>query len=116
MLKKRLIFTLLYSDGQFMLSRNFRLQKVGNLNWLQTNYDFSHISYFIDELIVLDITRGEKNPDEFCTALQKLTEGCFVPIAAGGGVRSIDAAIILLREVLFYPVGLILSPKKLLTG
>jgi cyclase len=98
MLKKRLIFTLLYSDGQFMLSRNFRLQKVGNLNWLQTNYNFSHISYFIDELIVLDITRGEKNPDEFCTALQKLTEGCFVPIAAGGGIRSIDAAKKLLRS------------------
>ena len=98
MLKKRLIFTLLYNNGQFMLSRNFRLQKVGSLQWLQTNYNFSHISYSIDELIVLDVTRGEKNPEEFCSALKLLTEGCFVPIAAGGGVRTIEAARNLLRS------------------
>jgi cyclase len=98
MLKKRLIFTLLYNNNQFMLSRNFRLQKVGSLQWLQTNYNFSHISYSIDELIVLDVTRGEKKPEEFCAALQLLTEGCFVPIAAGGGVRTIEAARNLLRS------------------
>ncbi len=98
MLKKRLIFTLLYQQGQFMLSRNFRLQKVGNLQWLQSNYNFSHISYSIDELIVLDVSRGQKQTEEFCTALKRLSEGCFVPIAAGGGVKSIDAARSLLRS------------------
>lgn len=98
MLKKRLIFTLLYNDGQFVLSRNFRLQRVGNLQWLQTNYNFSHISYSIDELVVLDITRGKKNSEDFCATLKLLTEGCFVPIAAGGGVRSIEAARNLLRS------------------
>ncbi len=98
MLKKRLIFTLLYNDGNFILSRNFRLQKVGGLEWLQSNYNFSHISYSIDELIVLDVTRGERKPDEFCAVLKQLTEGCFVPIAAGGGVRTIEAARNLLRS------------------
>ena len=98
MLKKRLIFTLLYNNGQFSLSRNFRLQKVGNLQWLQSNYNFAHISYSIDELIVLDVTRGDKSLDNFCSALKKLTEGCFVPIAAGGGIRSIEAARNLLRS------------------
>lgn len=98
MLKKRLIFTLLYNQGQFMLSRNFRLQKVGNLKWLQTNYNFSHISFSIDELIVLDVTRNEKNTAAFCDALKALTEGCFVPIAAGGGVRTIEHARTLLRS------------------
>jgi cyclase len=98
MLKKRLIFTLLYQHGQFMLSRNFRLQKVGNLQWLQSNYNFSHISYSIDELIVLDVSRGQKETEEFCIALKKLSEGCFVPIAAGGGVKTIDTARNLLRS------------------
>ena len=98
MLKKRLIFTLLYNNGHFMLSRNFRLQKVGSLNWLQTNYNFSQISFSIDELIVLDVTRGEKNPTNFCAALKSLTEGCFVPIAAGGGVHTVDDAWNLLRS------------------
>lgn len=81
-----------------MLSRNFRLQKVGDLQWLQTNYNFSHISYSIDELIVLDVSRGPKKHEEFCAALKKLSQGCFVPIAAGGGVRTIDAARNLLRS------------------
>ena len=92
MLKKRIIFTLLYDNGQFVLSRNFRLQKVGNLAWLKKNYNFALISFFIDELIILDITRGERNEAAFCKTLEALTEGCFVPIAAGGGIRSIDQA------------------------
>jgi cyclase len=98
MLKKRMIFTLLYDNGSFMLSRNFRLQKVGNLRWLQKNYNFSSIAFSIDELIVLDVTRGERDPNAFCEHLKALTEGCFVPIAAGGGVRSIDHAKQLLRS------------------
>lgn len=81
-----------------MLSRNFRLQKVGNLSWLQTNYNFSHISFSIDELVVLDVSRGERNINEFCSALKRLTEGCFVPIAAGGGIRSIEDARTLLHS------------------
>lgn len=92
MLKKRIVFTLLYDNGYFMLSRNFRLQKVGNLEWLQKNYNFAHISFFIDELVVLDVTRGERNFIAFCETLRVLTEGCFLPIAAGGGIRSVDHA------------------------
>ena len=98
MVKKRIIFTLLYDNGNFMLSRNFCLQRVGNLAWLKKNYDFSHISFFIDELVVLDVTRGKRNTDEFCGTLESLTEGCFVPIAAGGGVRSVEDARRLLRS------------------
>lgn len=98
MLKKRIIFTLLYDSGSFMLSRNFRLQRVGNLDWLQRNYNFAHIAFFIDELIVLDVTRGERDLDAFCQTLKALTAGCFVPIAAGGGVRTVDHARRLLRS------------------
>jgi cyclase len=98
MLKHRLIFTLLYDNARFMLSRNFRLQNVGNLEWLKKNYDFSHISYSIDELLVLDVTREKRNLDEFCATLKSLTEGCFVPIAAGGGISDIESARKLLRS------------------
>lgn len=98
MLKKRIIFTLLYDAGSFMLSRNFRLQRVGNLDWLQRNYNFAHIAFFIDELIVLDVTRGARDVEAFCATLKALTAGCFVPIAAGGGVRTLDQARQLLRS------------------
>ena len=81
-----------------MLSRNFRLQNVGKLEWLKKNYDFSHISYSIDELIVLDVTRGVRKLEEFCSALKLLTDGCFVPIAAGGGINQIESARMLLRS------------------
>ena len=98
MLKKRIIFTLLYDQGNFVLSRNFRLQKVGGIDWLKNNYNFSKISNSIDELIVLDISRGERNHSIFCEDLKKLTEECFIPISAGGGVRSLDHANNLLRS------------------
>ena len=57
MLKKRLIFILLYQQENFYLSRNFQLQKVGNLDWLKKNYNFSLIAKSIDELIILDVSR-----------------------------------------------------------
>ncbi len=97
MLKKRIIFTLLFDNHQFMLSRNFRLQKVGNLSWLQRNYNFASVAFFIDELIVLDVSRNARDPDAFCAALEKISAGCFAPIAAGGGVTSVEYARRLLR-------------------
>ena len=52
MINKRIIFSLLYSDGFFFLSRNFRLQKVGNVDWIKNNYGFGETCNFIDELII----------------------------------------------------------------
>lgn len=98
MLKKRLIFTLLYSSGSFMLSRNFRLQRVGDIAWLQKNYNFSKITAAIDELVVLDVSRGERDADKFCATLSQLAETCFAPIAAGGGVRTVHYCTRLLRS------------------
>jgi len=98
MLKKRVIFTLLYDRGSFMLSRNFRLQKVGDLHWLKKNYNFSQIAFSIDELIVLDVSRGARDEDKFRDHVRSLTEECFVPIAAGGGVRTLEQARVLLRS------------------
>ena len=57
MLKKRIIFSLLYNDGFFCLSRNFRLQKIGDYDWLINNYGFLNIYNAIDELIILDVSR-----------------------------------------------------------
>ena len=81
-----------------MLSRNFRLQKVGDINWLEKNYGFSNVGFSIDELIVLDVSRNERNRDEFSEVLKTLTNDCFAPIAAGGGINSVADAIKLLRS------------------
>ncbi len=96
--KKRLIFTLLFdSESQhFCLSRNFRLQKVGDISWLKKNYNFSNVSKFIDELIILEVSRANPNKKNFCSALKKLSSECFIPIAAGGNIRSLEDARTLL--------------------
>ncbi|MEK9627547.1 MAG: HisA/HisF-related TIM barrel protein [Nitrospinota bacterium] len=81
-----------------MLSRNFRLQKVGNLNWLQKNYNFSQIAFSIDELVVLNVSRGEYDEEKFFEHVRLLNEECFIPIAAGGGIRTLNQARKLLRS------------------
>ena len=98
MLKSRLIFALLMKDGSYQLSRNFNLQDVGNLNWIKKYYNFNAIAFSIDELIVVNVERGKKNIKKFCENLLKLNENCFMPIAAGGGIRSLDDAYLILNS------------------
>jgi len=93
MVRSRLIFTLLFADGVYNLSRNFRLQKVGDLDWVLKNYDFQSIARSIDELIVLDVNRlARRDVPGLCSALENLGRNCFMPIAAGGGVRCLADA------------------------
>jgi len=95
MLRKRIIFTLIYDNGSFNQSRNFRLQKVGNINWLERNYKFKEIAFSLDELIVLNASKKDKNISEFASTLSKLVDDVFIPIAAGGGIRSMEDAKLL---------------------
>ena len=66
MISPRLCFALLYSNGNFNLSRNFNLQKVGNKDWVLENYEFEEMSKSIDELSVLNISKNNLHMyDEF---------------------------------------------------
>ena len=61
---KRLIFSLLYEDGYFVLSRNFNRQKVGDINWLLKNYKPSqvtviHLSQPIFGILIGFVVLGE---------------------------------------------------------
>ena len=98
MLRKRVIFTLIYNEGFFMQSRNFRLQKVGDINWLQKFYKFSQIAFSLDELIILNTNRDEKNMESFSKIVSSLVENTFIPIAVGGGIRSVEDAQLLFQS------------------
>jgi len=98
MLRNRLIFGLIYNNGSFMQSRNFRLQRVGDINWLEKNYKFQKISFSLDELIVVDATRGNKNIERFSEIISRLVEDVFIPVAAGGGIRKIEDAELLFKS------------------
>ena len=95
MLKKRIIFTLLYNEGHFCLSRNFNLQKVGDVKWLIENYDFYNILENIDELMILNISKakkGERYSEKFFNDFDNLFSKAFVPISMGGGIKNFATA------------------------
>lgn len=92
MRKKRLIFTLLYHEGSFMLSRNFRLQKVGDLKWIEDKYNFKKIAFSIDELIILSVDRNDRDLEKFCKNVTQLINNVFVPVAVGGGINTYEYA------------------------
>lgn len=95
MVKKRLCFTLLYSNGSFCLSRNFKLQKVGNINWLLENYNFETILEYLDELIILNINKENISniyDDIFFENIDKILNKCFLPVAIGGGIKEFKTA------------------------
>jgi cyclase len=98
MLRKRIIFSLIYSDGFFNQSRNFRLQRVGNEMWLENNYKFSKIANSLDELILIDASKSNKNIQKFSNTLSKIVENVFIPICAGGGIRGISDAALLFNS------------------
>jgi cyclase len=98
MAKKRLVFTLLYQQGGFYLSRNFRLQRVGDLNWLQDNYNFASIATAIDELVILDVSRDENDRVAFCSVAAQVSAQCFMPLVLGGGISSLAEAEILVSN------------------
>lgn len=116
MIQKRIIFTLIYQDGFFCHSRNFRLQKVGDINWLMKNYDFAKITYAIDELIILNTSKKANSFRDFCNVLDELSKGVFVPIASGGRIRDLNnvhdlfqsgADKIILNNLLFHDANLV---------
>jgi cyclase len=95
MLKKRLIFVLYFDAGSFFLSRNFRLQKVGDVRWLVDKFRFKSIGRFIDEIVVLDVSRDAPRRCDgpaFSDAITYLMKETFVPLTIGGGLRTIDDA------------------------
>ena len=98
MLRKRIIFSLIYEGGFFNQSRNFRLQKAGNLIWLEKNYNFKEMAFSLDELIVLNASKDKKKIEEFAKTLERIVEDVFIPIAAGGGITSINDAKLLFNS------------------
>jgi cyclase len=97
MLKKRLIFILYFSNGKFHLSRNFKLQSVGDAQWLFDKFNFQSISQFVDEIVILNVERSKKHgsiySNKFYEAIQFLMKKTFCPLTVGGGLESINQVI-----------------------
>lgn len=90
MLRKRVVTVLLFNNGVLFRSRRFKPDYRYTHNFIDT--------WSIDEIVALDITRpGGGKREHFYAMIDYLASKCFVPIAAGGGVRSGDDFRTLLR-------------------
>jgi cyclase len=115
-LKSRLIFELLFLDGSFVQSRNFRHQKVGNVDWLMTSYDLPHLAESVDEIFISDLSKNSRPTEGFKLAVSRIIENVRVPVALGGGVVSLEDAEQLLAmgaDKVVVNTGFFEDPSKL---
>lgn len=90
MLRKRLITVLTFNDGVLFRTKDFKPDYRYTLNFVD--------AWSVDEIIALDVTRaGRGERENFYAAVQGLAKRCFVPLAAGGWVRTVEDFTKLLR-------------------
>lgn len=95
MLKKRLIPMMLLSDGRLIKTVNFAGSRdVGDP--VQAAKVYSDQS--ADELVVLNVSRTNRTIGPIMDILSSLSSNCFMPIAAGGGIKSIEDVRVLIRS------------------
>jgi cyclase len=95
MIKVRLIPTLLLMDGRLIKTREFNTYRdVGNPATVAKVYD----AQLADELVFLDITATTDERRFLLETIRVVAEECFMPLTAGGGVRTTAHASELLRN------------------
>src|SRR3990167_5881473 len=107
MLKKRLITVLTFNNGVLFRTKKFNPDYRYTLNFID--------AWSVDEIVVLDITRpGEGERSNFYDVVAQFSDRCFVPLAAGGGVREIDDFSALLRlgaDKIIVNTGVLMRPE-----
>ena len=59
---------------------------------LLKNYNFLKIAESIDELIIIDVSRDNREHDKFLENVSEITKNIFVPVCLGGGIRTLEYA------------------------
>jgi cyclase len=89
MLARRIIACLDVRDGQVVKGVNFQdLRSAGNPAELAARYNTAGI----DELIVLDVSATLEGRQARSRTIAAIAGQLFIPLAAGGGIRSLDDA------------------------
>ncbi len=83
MLRKRLITVLTFNNGVLFRTKLFTPDYRYTLNFVD--------AWSVDEIVVLDITRDQHGKGQkFADVVSSFATRCFVPLAAGGGVRTVS--------------------------
>lgn len=89
MVKTRLIPALLLKNGRLVKTTQFgETRDVGSPRTQAKIYD----AQFADELILLDIDSTKQERNVFMEILHSVAAECFMPLTAGGGIRSVEDA------------------------
>lgn len=87
MLKKRIIPLLTFIDNKLVKSINFnKLINVGDPIKAAKIYNDSDA----DEIVLLNISRNNRDVKETSKLLDKLAKNCFMPISVGGGIKNYE--------------------------
>ena len=89
MLKPRLIPVLLLKNGRMVKPVQFGAGGERDVGWPVTTAKIYN-SQDADELIFIDISSGAAKESFLEDTLRKVSEHCFIPLTAGGGVLSIE--------------------------
>lgn len=82
MLRKRVITLLTFVDGVLFRTKKFDPDYRYTQNFVDT--------WSVDEIILLDISRpGQGSRAPFLKVVESFAKRCFVPLTAGGGIRSL---------------------------
>lgn len=96
MLKKRIIpVQLLLASGRLVKTQRFDgWRDVGDPVASSRVYN----AQLADELVFLNIDRDERSIEPLLSLLERVSEVCFMPLALGGGIRSVRDAEVLIRH------------------
>lgn len=83
-MNKRILFTLLFSQGNFIQSRNFKRQAVGDVDWLISRFRLFEVLQYVDELVILNLDR--EITADFRGMVEKIVYGISCPLTLGGGL------------------------------
>jgi len=89
---KRIIFTFLFCNGKFILSRNFFRQNIGDHKWLFNNYNLEKVAFGLDEIMLINISSNSNYDNEFNELIEKITKNCFIPLTVGGRIKTLSCA------------------------
>lgn len=82
-MRKRLITVLTFNDGVLFRTKQF-----------EPDYRYTHNfvdAWSVDEIVVLDVTRPNQGKKQnFFKVVREFAGTCFVPLAAGGGIRTME--------------------------
>lgn len=94
MLATRIIPTLLKRGDQLVKGQRFNAwRSVGHVEQAAR----IHQARGVDELCILDIAATPEGRGPDVAAIERLTDGCFMPLSVGGGVRTLEHVRALLR-------------------